>query len=79
MTELQYEIRVRFDVGKDDHSEIIESWTVQEGDEDHQYITALLDGMMSMWDIAETVARGTGLDYRDVSEVEIMQVYGKFL
>ena len=79
MTELQYEIRVRFDVGKDDHSEIIEGWTVQEGDEDHQYITALMDGMMSMLDIAETVAHGTGLDYRDVYEVEIMQVCGKFL
>lgn len=79
MTELQYEIRVRFDVGKDDYEEIVEIWTVQEGDEDHQYINALLDGIMNTWDIAETVAHGTGLDYRDVSEVEIMQVCGKFL
>lgn len=79
MTELQYEIRVRFDVGKDDHSEIIESWTVQEGDEDHQYIAELLDGKADMWELAETVAHGTGLDYRDVYEVEIMQVCGKFL
>ena len=76
MTELQYEIRVRFDVGKDDHSEIIEGWTVQEGDEDHQYITALMDGMMSMFDIAETVPHGTGLGYWDVAGVGTSVVLG---
>lgn len=72
MAEIRYEIRARFE----DDVEITEIWTMQEGDEDHQYVSAFLGGTVGMSDIAETVAHGTDLDPRDVSEVEVTRVHG---
>ena len=49
---------------------------MQEGDEDHQYISAFLDGTVGMSDIAEILADETDLDHRSVSEVEVVRVWG---
>lgn len=72
MAEIRYEVRARFG----DDAEVIETWDMQEGDEDHQYISAFLDGTVGMSDIAEILADETDLDHRNVSEVEVVRVWG---
>ena len=72
MGAIQYEVRARFE----DDVEVIEVWDMQEGDEDHQYVSAFLDGTVGMSDIAEILANETDLDHRDVSEVEVVRVWG---
>ena len=72
MGTIQYEVRARFE----DDVEVIEVWDMQEGDEDHQYISAFLDGTVGMSDIAEILANETDLDHRSVSEVEVVRVWG---
>lgn len=76
MSEIRYEVRARFNAVNGDDIEITEVWAMQEGDEDHQYVSAFLNGTVSMSDIAQTVTDGTDLDPGAVSEVEVVRVHG---
>lgn len=72
MGAIKYEVRARFG----DDAEVIEVWDMQEGDEDHQYVSAFLNGTVGMSDIAQILANETDLDHRSVSEVEVVRLYG---